>query len=197
VYFLVMSRLLGFWGLLGGLVALPLDALHVVTGVLTYQDPVLGLQDWWAVPLFIGAGLALGFGHRFAAVPLSHMTARKRPPPATLGAAGLGLLALVFAYGSSGLLQGWPLVAFFVYVAVFVAAVIAVDKDARPALVLHALGTAIIGPLVEVAISSTGAFSYTHPDVWGVAIWLPGIYLNAGVASHLLDRWLLGRRQIA
>jgi hypothetical protein len=57
------------------------------------------------------------------------------------------------------------------------------------------VGAGIIGPAVEIAISSTGAFSYTHPDVAGVALWLPGIYLNAALAAHLMDRCLIGREQ--
>lgn len=183
-----MFRLL-FWGLAGGLVAIPLDALHVVTGVLTYKDPVLGLQDWWVIPLFVGAGIVLGFSHRHVATPLSAQT----PTSVPLSAAFLGLAALVFAYGSSGILQTWPVVALVVYVGVFVVAVVAVDRRARASLLLHGIGAAIVGPAVEIAISSTGAFTYAHPDVAGVALWLPGIYLNAAVASHLLDRHLLSR----
>lgn len=183
-----MVRLL-IWGLVGGLVAVPLDALHVVTGVLTYKDPVLGLQDWWVIPLFVTSGILLGFSHRHIATPLS----AQEPTSVPLWAAALGLLALVFAYGSSGFLQTWPVVALVVYVGVFVGAVVAVDRRARASLLLHGIGAAVAGPLVEIGISSTGAFSYAHPDVAGVALWLPGIYLNAAVASHLMDRHLLAR----
>ncbi len=183
-----MFRLL-FWGLMGGLVAVPLDALHVVTGVLSYRDPVLGLQDWWVIPLFVSSGLLLGFSHRHIAVPLS----AQQPAGVPLWAAGLGLCALVFAYASSGVLQTWPVAALAVYVGVFVVALVAVDRRARSSLLLHGIGAAIVGPLVEIGISSTGAFSYAHPDVAGVALWLPGIYLNAAVASHLMDRHLLAR----
>ena len=184
-----------FWGLVGGLVALPLDALHVATGVLHYTTPKpwmpFGLQDWWAVPLFVGAGVSLGYGHRHVAAPL----ARTPLPSSTLTGALIGLAALVFAYASSGLLQAWPALALAVYTAVWLAVVVGVDRSARRALVLFSLGTAVVGPAVEAALSASGAFAYTHPDVFGVALWLPGIYLNAGAAAHLLDRWLLSPGQ--
>lgn len=184
-----------FWAFIGMAVALPLDALHVVTGVLTYRSPDLGLQAFWAVPLFASAGLALGMGHRHSATPLAlrfYGTSRSLPPSTTWAALG-GLAALVFAYASSGALQDTPVTALLVYVAVWVVIVWRVDSDARPALILHSLGSALVGPLVEIAISSTGAFTYARPDVFGVALWLPGIYLNAGAASHLLDRRLSDR----
>ncbi len=168
---------LGCSGRLGGHA---LDALHVVTGVLTYRNPMLGLQDWWAVPLFVGAGLALGLGHRHAAIPLSRA---QTLPPTNLRSALLGFGALVFCYGSSGLLQSWPLADLIVYLSIFMGAVYFVDDRARPTLLVHAVGAALLGPAVEIYISSTGAFSYVHPDVFGVAYWLPGIYVNAPSAA--------------
>ena len=112
---------LAFWGAVGALVALPLDALHVVTGVLTYRTPRMGLQDWWAVPLFVGAGLALGLGHRYAATPLAQRMPAPRPMPSTTWVGALaGLAALVVAYASSGALQGWPLAALCAYSALWI-----------------------------------------------------------------------------
>lgn len=165
--------------------------LHVKTGVLGYAQPSwwmpFGLQAWWVLPLYAGAGLALGLGHRNVA---SRFAA---PPPTSLAAVLLGFAALVVAYGSSGLVQSWPRIALVVYVALFAVALVVVDQAARTSLALHGIGTAIAGPAVEAIISSTGAFHYAHPDVAGVAIWLPGIYLNAATASHLLDRHLTRR----
>jgi hypothetical protein len=195
-------RTLAFWGLVGPVVALPLDALHVATGVLSYGAPTawmpLSLQAWWAIPLFVGSGLALGLGHRHVATRVAAATTSSLGPlpPATLLGALLGVLALITSYASSGALQAWPWLALAIYAAIWAVAVLLVDARARRALVLHSVGAAVAGPAVEIALSSAGAFHYAHPDVLGVAIWLPGIYLNAGAASHLLDRWLLGRAAI-
>jgi hypothetical protein len=51
-----------------------------------------------------------------------------------------------------------------------------------PLALVLALLTAIIGPLVEAALVSTGFFAYTKPDVLGVAMWLPMLYAAGSVA---------------
>jgi hypothetical protein len=186
-----------FWGLAGVGIAVPLDALHVVTGVLSYTTPrawmPFGLQDWFVFPLFIGAGLAMGLGHRHIATRLSNTPV---VPSTTPVAAALGTLALVVSYASSGFFERAgvaPAIVLALYVGMFLAALALVAKSARKLLVFHAVGTALISPGVEAALSSAGAFHYHRPDVAGVALWLPGIYLNAAVASHLIDRWLVAR----
>ena len=174
-----------FWAIMGVLMV-PLDALHVVTGVLSYRSPELfGVQAFWVLPLFACAGLALGMGHRHSAVPLATRFFAATVRPTTTWAALGGLGALLLAYASSGALQGTPIIALFGYVALWSIVVWRVDADARPALILHSLGAAIVGPLVEMAISSTGAFTHAHNDIFGVPLWLPGIYLNAAAGSIL------------
>jgi hypothetical protein len=50
---------------------------------------------------------------------------------------------------------------------------------------------------VEVVLSSAGLFSHTHPDVLGVALWLPWIYVAASVGVGNLGRWLCRDEGIA
>ena len=152
----------------------------------------LGLQAWWVLPLFISAALGFGLGHRDLA---ARLLPKPGLPPVTLGAAGGGVIAFVFSYGSSGFVQAWPLAALGVYGLVWLVGVGWVAASARRVLVLHSLGAAIAGPAAEIAISHSGAFAYAHPDLFGVPIWLPGIYLNVGLASHLIDRHLQGRQR--
>ena len=187
-----MIKSLALWAVAGVLVGLPLDLLHVASGVLRYTPATswmpFGLQAWWAVPLFAGAGAALGLGHRHGATRIAAATGAPSMPVATGMAALAGVVALVFAYASSNALAPWPVTALMAYVAVWLFVVARVHPDARRALVLHSLGTAVVGPVVEALLVSQGMFEYAHPDVAGVAFWLPGIYLNAGAAAHLLDR---------
>ncbi|MEW5847263.1 MAG: hypothetical protein AB2A00_00565 [Myxococcota bacterium] len=177
------------WAVLGTVVGTSLDALHVVTGVLSYAHPTLGVQAWWVPLLFAGAGLALGEGHHQVA---SRLAGRKLPPASTAEMIR-GLLFLVGVYGSSGFIQAWPYPALALYVVLFAVAVLLTPGDARPALMLHAAGAALLGPVVESTISSTGAFWYNHPDLFNVTVWLPGIYLHTAVASAAWDRWLPSR----
>jgi hypothetical protein len=64
---------------------------------------------------------------------------------------------------------------------------------AQRALLLHAAGAAILGPMVEALISHAGGFHYLVPGVFGVPVWLPALYLNAAVAGAAVDRWMLDR----
>lgn len=191
-----------WWAVLGVVVAVPLDALHVWSGVISYGERIAGPLDWMAVPLFGAAGVMVGLGHRHLAVPLAVPLARpwtraRRAgalPPTSSAAAWAGSGAFVLAYGSSSFIHPAPVVALLLYVALWLVTVVRVDARARPALVLFSLGAALVGPAVEASLSATGSFSYPDADLLGVPMWLPGIYLNVGAAVHLVDRRLLARR---
>ena len=57
-----MKRAL-IWAI-GGIFAIPLDTLHVATGVLSYRSPSsfmpFAMQALWVIPLYAAAGIALG-----------------------------------------------------------------------------------------------------------------------------------------
>jgi hypothetical protein len=50
--------------------------------------------------------------------------------------------------------------------------------------------TAVVGCGVEVVLTRAGVFQHTHPDVLGVALWLPWIYVAASVGMGNLGRSL-------
>jgi len=56
--------------------------------------------------------------------------------------------------------------------------------------VVAALATALGGCATEVALSHAGLFHYTHPDVLGLAQWLPWNYVAAAVGLGNVGRWL-------
>ncbi len=47
--------------------------------------------------------------------------------------------------------------------------------------------TAITGTLIEMILVAAGAFTYLHPDVFGVPYWLPYIYAIASLAVGDLE----------
>lgn len=66
--------------------------------------------------------------------------------------------------------------------------------DRTPQGACLAAATAIAGPAVEVTLTSIGAFGYAAPDVLGVPVWLPALYLvSAPVLGHGARRWLTPR----
>jgi hypothetical protein len=54
----------------------------------------------------------------------------------------------------------------------------------------QAAATAAGGCAVEMVLSGAGLFRHTHPDVLGVALWLPWIYVAASVGVGNVGRWL-------
>lgn len=179
------------WAVLGAVFGTALDALHVVTGTLSYAHPVMGLQDWWVVPQFAIAGILLGETHRRVAVPLSG----QKVPVASTGEMARGVVVFVVVYAASGFLKMMPAIALVLFTAAFIGGVLTTPKSAQRALLLHGLGAGLMGPAAEALISSTGTFHYTFPDVMGVPVWLPALYLNAARASHVVDRWLMARER--
>jgi len=65
----------------------------------------------------------------------------------------------------------------------------------RATVVALSLVLAVAGPLYESALTWTGAFHYTvTPLIARVPVWLPALYLNAGVLAASAARALNARR---
>lgn len=47
---------------------------------------------------------------------------------------------------------------------------------------------AVMGPLVEIAISGAGLFRYLHPELRLIPIWLPALYLHVGLVTRAVGR---------
>src|SRR5580704_15914898 len=163
-----MARAALALAILGALLGPVLDYAHVVTGAIRYPPPVRWLP-WWVPLLYAGAALAIGLSH-----PAVDAALGRRPRlPLTGGrvAAGFGVFCAVWL--ASGALP---------FASSAVAAILApaslalwwwLDRTWQG--LAQAVTTAAGGCAVEVALSRAGLFSHTHPDVLGVALWLPWI----------------------
>ena len=161
------------------------DHLHATHGVLTYAHPSVWNQAWWVLPLFFGASLAALFGARvtrkmFRAAPLAPND------PRLVAADGI---AFMTAYAMTSFTHDAANATLAVLFAFWIVRMLA---GAPTWLVVLSLANAVAGPLVEAAISSTGAFTYDHPDFVLVARWLPGIYLHVAPISARLEALLPG-----
>src|SRR5215831_14543365 len=141
---------------LGALIGPAADQIHLQSGVLSYSRPsrLLWGQALWVPPLFGGASLALVWGHA-----LLKRLLHRPPVPASASACAL-TLALTLLWGAR------------------VAISPTLDKAIAGPLY------AILGPLFEAALSSTGAFHYRHPNLLGVPLWLPAIYLHVSLMTR-------------
>lgn len=153
----------------GAIVGTLLDQIHVRWGVLSYAHPVFLGQAWWVWPQY---GMA---------TVLAYMAAR----PVVLHQPSLGRSALQDflwfggAYFLTALLQAWSAFVLGLLLVTWGARVWRSTGRAR--IILYSLALACVGTGYEWVLTRAGAFSYNHPDIRGLPIWLPGLYLQAGI----------------
>lgn len=160
------------------------DRVHIAYGVLTQTNHAFLGQAWWVLPLFFVLCTALLW--LFGA-----LRRQLQRPPLPYSALRLwsSLLVAVVVYvytgpmsedpqSLAGILFGAWLMRAFWRASVLEAA--------------FAVCLGIFGPLGEAATSATGIFTYTHPDLLGVPIWLPAVYLHMAPVAAELDAWING-----
>jgi hypothetical protein len=156
----------------GAIVGTLLDRIHVAAGVLWYTHPALAGQAVW-VPLTFGVGaLLLMSGHLI-------FPPHERPAaPATLAAPALGLL---LAYLATAALADRALLLTLV---LLVAWIVRVLRDPTADKLAVAIAFALGGPIFEAMLSATGGFFYRQPDLLGVPVWLPALYLHVSLLTR-------------
>jgi hypothetical protein len=150
-------------GSVGGVLC---DQIHVRGGVLRYRTPRLAGQAWWVGPQFGVAMLAVLRSARIAgrgggAHPVRYLS---------------GTAWFLGAYLASAVFRRTPRRLAGVLVAAWLARM--VRHPDRVRLVPYSLLLAVAGTAYESRWSATGAFTYTAPDIAGVPLWLPGLYLH-------------------
>jgi len=174
--------------LLGATVGTLFDWEHVVHGAIAYTRPVpLGIA-WWTPLLYSGAALAIGLSHPMADRWLERLEVRPRTP-LRLATAMICFLGIWYATGALPLSSA------------IVAALLMPPSlgvwwafDATRAGLAMAITTALAGVGVEATLVGLGVFRHRSPDVFGVAWWLPSIYIAGSVAVGNVGRVLAPRR---
>ncbi len=157
---------------IGGLCGALCDQIHVQGKVLSYAAPVLFDQAWWVAPLFGSASLAM----YLAASLWAPFAERQAPGDVSNGEIARHFLWFVAMYALSAGMQQKPLWLCVLYAVLLVRRM--VRRRDVPAQLANAAGLAVGGTAFEMALTSTGAFSYRAADVQGVPLWLPGLYLH-------------------
>ena len=169
---------------LGATVGPLLDGLHTHSGATWYPHPQLWLAEWWVVPLFCGAAVAIGGGRL--------LTERFLPTRApTPRQAALSMALFVVGYALSGF---WPigeLPMATLLLAFFAVSWAATDRSAL-GLAAAAL-TGLGGWLVEHTLVHAGFFFHRDPGRAGVALGIPPLYFCAASALGTLAKQLAGQ----
>jgi hypothetical protein len=176
-----MNRRLPVIIVLGGVLGTAADMIHTASGALYYPAPAFLGEASWVPPFFAAVALVACLGHR-----LTRRVLGGRGAGEGLFAAGAWFFG---AYGATGLLHRWPVALLALLLATF-ALRVALEPGLRTrAGAAFTLSMALVGPAYEVWFTAQGAFFYAHPDVLGIALWLPGLYLHAAPFIGALDRW--------
>jgi hypothetical protein len=170
----------------GAVVGSGLDALHVHSGTTVYARPwVFEMSPW--VPLIFGlVGLSVGVSYPLAE-RLTGLRADRRP---SWSEVSLGFAFFAALYATSGYLPTSNLVR-LVVVSLGAAGLYLWLARTKLALALAVVG-AVIGPLTESALVHSGFFAYRYPDLLGVTMWLPALYVGGSVAFGTLGHKVMG-----
>jgi hypothetical protein len=160
----------------GATVGTLLDGIHTHIGATVYTHPVFWAAAWW-VPLLFAGAYAIG-----ATRPMIDDT------PVSTGAALVAQLAFAGAYAISG----WPALGRPLRAGILVGIFAGtwVLCDGRRAGLGIAVAAAIGGPLVEIALIHAGQFRHLQVDFLQIPMWLPCLYLCAGVSLSLAGKRL-------
>ncbi|MEO7331084.1 MAG: hypothetical protein ABI193_21085 [Minicystis sp.] len=173
---------------LGAVFGTLFDYAHVRTGAIVYPaSSPIGVPFW--VPfLYAGSALLIGFSHPSMDRRLGRPE-RFAPTPQRLVAGFAGFLGVWFLSGALPFGSG---VVALILAPIALGIWFFLDRTWQG--LLLGMLTAIIGFAMEVVLSRAGLFRHTHPDVLGIAVWLPCIYVAASVGVGNLGRALAPRR---
>lgn len=154
----------------GALVGSFFDGFHTYGGMTSYPHPIVFRMAWWTMPLFGGAFVLLGL--TYAALRRGDQTGPRRPS-LWVGFAVFGAL-----YFMTGFLPAGHVTKLAILLGGFALLVARVDRSRA------AWGTGLIaafaGPAFELVLVKLGVFAHLEPDLAGLPIWLPGLYLASG-----------------
>lgn len=177
----VIARL-GLLFLAGALGMSLCDRVHLGYGVLVQRGPAILGQAWWVLPLFGGGGVAMVVGHHVVRRALGDPL-RPRSVRALVGSTILGGLVYVVT---------GPLQHAKIALAVGLGAAWLVRAGLRrtPTALVASAVLGLAGPLVEATVARFGGHTYAHPDLFGVPLWLPGIYLHGALLAGDVEPWI-------
>jgi hypothetical protein len=174
--------------LFGATVLVVCDGFHSYSDTTEYTHPVAFRAAWWVPLLFGSAASGGGFFYDRGYEKLGG-PARLTPVP-LLAFSVLAFVGIYYASGFWRVENGTKLVG----LTLGAIALFAISDRSWQGAVL-AVGAAVVGFVVEATLVALGTFRYTQPDVLGIPLWLPGLYLASGPSVGQLARRVLDDSQ--
>ena len=157
--------------LTGAVAGTAYDYVHVYFRVLAYVHPDFFGTQLAFVPALFGVSAVL------AALVVRLLSRSVSPPSVTWGRAVLDGLLLLVAYLLTGIFVGSN---GFTFIALL--PIVALSVGSRPSkfVIIGSVAAAVVGPLGEICISSSGVFHYLHVEL--IPVWLPLLWIVAAGA---------------
>lgn len=162
---------------IGGTLGVLLDALHSHFGATSYTHPVFAKAAWWVPLLFAGA---------YIAGIVRPLLDEGPSISANKAALGMGLFVLAYALTVAPLDVSSRVA---LLMAMFATGFYFCDPT-RACLIVALIG-GFTGPFVESMLIRSGTFVHHEAHIEGVPVWLPLLYMNAGVGLGTLALWLV------
>lgn len=159
-----------------------LDGLHVHSGVLAYNEPEK-FQAWWVPFLFGAATLSIS-----VLVILVEKFFKQNTFTATWKSMFITLVVFILSYAFSAYSSA-PSWAIFLAIAIVARRMGVYFIKNKAGLVMACIVT-IIGPLVEITLTSLGLFHYIRPDVLGIPMWLLPLYFCAAITVGVMMKMI-------
>ena len=165
---------------LGGVYISLGDRSHIAFGVLSQVDTSFFGQAWWVPPMFGAVSISLIQGLQVIRRLLGEETPERSPVRLTVAA-----IAFLVVYSLTGPLGGGGVPLAAVLTLLWVVRLV-IWRERRSTIILCLL-IAALGPLGEWIVSALGFFSYANPDLLGLPVWLPAVYLHGGLVVPLAE----------
>lgn len=178
--------------LFGAVVITVFDGFHTISGTTAYAGPYQASRLAWWTPLLMGAGTAVG-ASMFVAMYRA-LGGSRQPPQWNVLASALWCFGAMYFF--SGFYHGPNTTKMAVLGVAGLAAFWWLDRTWQGA--VCTLSCMLVGPLTEVLLVRAGTFVHLQPDLLGIPMWLPTLYLCAApVIGHGARRLLLPDREEA
>ena len=180
-------------GLLAASVATFCDAIHVVTGTLSYPQPLWFGQAAWVFPLFFLAFVSMAVAYIALAKTLAGpLGLELSSSPGSYRQMVEAILTFAFCYLLSGFGNESPQFLGWVFYAGFMLRLLFTYE--RVFLLLLALLLAGGGMLVEGGLGALSMVAYREPEIFHVPWWLGGLYAHGAFALREGVRALVLRK---
>lgn len=175
----------------GGVLGTIFDGFHTHSGTDAYYHPQFFMTEWWVLPQFGLAAVAIAHSH------LTFDRVLQRDPQLF---SWRHILAMLVLFGIQYFVSGFlkiDVASKTIVLGLFAFAIWVAFEGTLSGLVI-ALATAGVGCVIEILLIKFGKFYYVlsdiGTDVYGIPLWLPALYVSGSVVVGNLARRLFWRR---